>query len=52
MWVTHHIWHAQSNCRVGRWRVADETPHIKTGLLGYELGACGGDVRTVLLGGA
>lgn len=30
----------------------DETPHIKTGLLGYELGACGGDVRTILLGGA
>jgi hypothetical protein len=30
----------------------DETPHIKTGLLGYELGACGGNVRTILLGGA
>jgi hypothetical protein len=30
----------------------DETPHIKTGLVGYELGACGGDVRTILLRGA
>jgi hypothetical protein len=30
----------------------DETPHIKTGLLGFELGARGRDVRAILLGGA
>jgi hypothetical protein len=30
----------------------DEAPRIKTGLLGYELGACGGNVGTILLGGA
>jgi hypothetical protein len=29
----------------------DETTHIKTGLFCYELSACGGDVRTILLGG-
>jgi hypothetical protein len=30
----------------------DKAPHIENGLLGLELGACGGDVRTILLGGA
>jgi hypothetical protein len=39
-------------CRDRRFINKDETPHIKTGLLGYELGACGGDVRAILLGGA
>jgi hypothetical protein len=39
-------------CRYRRLINKDETPHIKSGLLGYEPGACGGDVRTILLGGA
>src|SRR5262249_54160862 len=30
----------------------DKAPRIENGLLGLELGACGGDVRTILLGGA
>jgi hypothetical protein len=30
----------------------DKAPRIENGLLGFELGACGGDVRTILLGGA
>jgi hypothetical protein len=29
-----------------------EAPHIENGLLGFELGTCRGDVRTILLGGA
>jgi hypothetical protein len=30
----------------------DKAPRIENRLLGFELGACGGDVRTILLGGA
>jgi hypothetical protein len=30
----------------------DKAPRIENGLLGFELRACGGDVRTILLGGA
>jgi hypothetical protein len=30
----------------------DKAPRGENGLLGFELGACGGDVRTILLGGA
>jgi hypothetical protein len=30
----------------------DKAPRIQNGLLGFELGACSGDVRTILLGGA
>jgi hypothetical protein len=30
----------------------DKAPRIENGLLGLELDACGGDVRTILLGGA
>jgi hypothetical protein len=29
-----------------------EAPCIENGLLGSELGTCGGDVRTILFGGA
>jgi hypothetical protein len=29
-----------------------KAPRIENALLGFELGACGGDVRTILLGGA
>jgi hypothetical protein len=30
----------------------NKAPRIENALLGFELGACGGDVRTILLGGA
>ena len=29
----------------------DETRRIQRRLLGFQLGACGGDIRTILLGG-